>query len=72
MRVSRVVGTATGIEALAEGIGAADVGIAAALVAIGAEEVWTGTVLALPLGIGTAEGAAEEGAESLAPSMHCE
>jgi hypothetical protein len=72
MRVSSVVGTATGVVALADEIGAADVGRAAALVAIGAAEVSIGAAVAFPLGIGAAEGAADVGAESLAPSMHCE
>lgn len=72
MRVWKVVGTATGVVALTDGTGAAEVGMAAALVAMGAAEVWMGAVVASLLGTGAAEGATEEGAESLAPSMHCE
>ena len=63
MRVSSVVGTATGVVALTDGMGTADVGIAAALVAIGTAEVWAGVLVASLLGMG---------AESLAPSIHCE
>lgn len=72
IKVSNVVGPATGVVALTDETAAADVGMAAALVAIGAAEVWIGAVVALLLGRGAAEGAAELGAESLAPSMHCE